>query len=63
MYIRESSNRDISVTACGNVFRYDVINLSIPSEESGNENKTNSNKHGGDEKTAADNLKVSFFIF
>ena len=26
-------------TACGNVFRYDVINLSIPSEESGNENE------------------------
>ena len=41
MYIRESSNRDISVTACGNVFRYDVINLSIPSEESGNENEQN----------------------
>ena len=41
MHIRESSNRDISVTACGNVFRYDVINLSIPSEESGNENEQN----------------------
>ena len=28
-------------TACGNVFRYDVINLSIPSEESGNETEQN----------------------
>lgn len=45
------------------MFRDDVIDVWIPSEESGNENKqTNCNKHGGDEKTAADNVKVSFFL-